>query len=182
MTPMAQTILANTSTSLTTTSSSLSTRLSQKRNFTTKQLAGACCMILSYNVKKDFVEKHLTGRSLVSTKIDVRADKVVWTHAPRRYDTAHYIKHRQIVNESGSYALDLQNYGSRFYVYKIRRNPDGTKYRGKQSGSRAWEQKNLQKVRVYKYLGNHKNYFGKAFNKMAEFLISLGGEIEWNIH
>lgn len=182
MIPMSQTLLANTSTSLTTTSSSLSTQFANKRNFTTKQLAGACCMILSYNVKQDFVVKHLTNRAMNSIFISVKSNKVVWEHKPRRYDTAHYLKHRQIINESGSYALDLQKYGSRFYVYKIRRNPDGTKYRGKQSGTRKWEQENLQKVMIYKYLGNHKNYFGRAFNRMAEFLMSIGGEIEWNIH
>lgn len=147
-----------------------------------KSLMIDCARILTYSVRENFKEKFLTGRAEKSIETKNIGKKVVWTHAPRRYDTAHYIKHRQIINESGSYALDLQNYGSRFYVYKIRRNPDGTKYRGKQSGSRSWEQKNLQKVRVYKYLGNHKNYFGKAFNKMVEFLISLGGEIEWNIH
>lgn len=159
-------------------------RNSKNQTYTLRQVAGACCLILSANVRENFSRKYLTGRagSPESLTIKNQLNQVVWKHAPQRYDTAHFIKHRQIINEAGSYALDLQKYGSRFYVYKIRRNPDGTKYRGKQSGTRKREKENLQQVRIYKFLGNHINYFGNAFNKMCEFLINIGGEIEWNIH
>lgn len=151
------------------------------RTFTTKQLAGACCMILSYNVRKDFERKFLTGQagSPESIIIRVNTNNVVWQHKPRKYDTAHFIKHRVIIREQGSYAQELQNSGSKFYVYKKRRHWLWGDYE-KQSGSREWEKKNLTKALIYR--GNHRNYFGKAFIKMCDFLTSIGGEIEWNIH
>lgn len=160
-------------TTLANTSREISTNL-VSRNYTTKQLAGACCMILSYNVMKDFETKYLTGRARESILIKSLTDRVEWLHKPRKYDTAHYLRYKVIINESGSYALDLQQHGSRFLAYKK------DKERAKNFGTRQWERLNVQRVMIYR--GNHKNYFGKAFIKMCEFLINLGGEIEWNIH
>lgn len=149
------------------------------QTYTLKQLAGACCFILSWSVKLNFERKYLTGQAREQMIIRVKPNSVVWEHKPQKYDTAHYLKHRIIIHEAGSYALDLQKYGSRFLVYKKRKNQQGEFY-NKQSGSRKWEKLNLEKVMIYR--GNHKNYFGEAFIRMVEFLIGLGGEIEWNIH
>lgn len=162
-------------TTLANTSREISTNI-VARQYTYKQLAGACCMILSYNVRKDFEQKYLTGRagSVDSLLIKVQHDKVIWEHKPRKYDTAHYLRHKVVINEAGSYAQDLQEHGSRFLAYKK------DKSRKKNFGTRQWERLNVQKVMIYR--GNHKNYFGKSFLKMVSFLQGLGAEIQWNIH
>lgn len=176
MTPINQTIIFTASTA----SSNWNGQPYNVNFLSFKSLMIDCARTLTYSVRENFKEKFLTGRAEKSIETKNIGKKVVWTHAPRKYDTAHYIATHQIRDLMPiSYARELQEFGSIITVFKARRRPNGKKYK-KQSGSREWEQKNMRKVQIF--IGNHKSYFGWAFMHMVEYLERLGGEIEWNIH
>lgn len=147
------------------------------QTFSTKQLALDCCVILETEIKKNFQDKFLTGQSKEAIAIKSNTNNVIFIHNPQKYDTAFFIKKKIIVREAGSYAQDLQKHGSRFLVYKKKKD---VKLRKNKNPSRKWLNSNYDKTMIQR--GNHRFYFTSALGTMSRYLRSLGGEVEWYIH
>ena len=65
------------------------------------------------NLKSDFDNKKLTGRTQASIRYEQRnTNEFLITIDPRNYDTEQYVKRKIIIDLQGSYANDLSDFGS----------------------------------------------------------------------
>ena len=153
-----------------------------KRNRWYSQYSEELKKSITINIKKDFTTKHLS-KNLMENGIKELPYKLII--APRKYDTAHYIRTGRSksyggigVHEmrwlSGSYANELNKIGSEFEVFKKPDNlPDNIKKRTIANISES----RLERVMVKPH--NHKNYLSDAIRGAVDkFKVKHYREIE----